>query len=120
MDEVDEPGQGVWVSLRQYPVPEVEDVSVGGLAGLDDGRSSGADDLGGCEQERRIEVALNCFTRADAVERGRYVYDDPQAGDERVLAFGAVPPVVYSETIGDLKAIAGLAAPAGAEENDEA
>jgi hypothetical protein len=30
-----------------------------------------------------------------------------------VLAFGEVPPVVYSETVGDLKAIAGIVGTTG-------
>lgn len=59
-----------------------------------------------------VTLGVARFSKADSVERGSYVYDDPKAGDERLLAFGAVPAVVYSETVGDLKAIAGIVADA--------
>ena len=39
---------------------------------------------------------------------GSYVYDNPSdESDDRLIAFGAVPPFVYSEVMGDLKRIAG-------------
>lgn len=63
-----------------------------------------------------VTLGIARFARADTVKRGSYVYDDPQAGDARVLPFGAVPPVVYSEVVGDLKAIAGLVASGEAED----
>ena len=64
----------------------------------------------GVDPMETITLGAARFVRADSVKRGSYTYDDPQAGDERVLAFGEVPPVVYSETVGDLKAIAGIVA----------
>lgn len=66
----------------------------------------------GVDPMETVTLGVACFTRAGSVQRGSYTYDDPQAGDERVLPFGAVPPVVYSEAVGDLKAIAGIAAAA--------
>lgn len=79
----------------------------------------------GIDPMETITLGVARFTRADSVKRGSYVYDDPQANDARVLAFGVVPPVVYSETVGDLKAIAGIGAAAGGEagadaDNDQA
>lgn len=48
------------------------------------------------------------FVRGGSVEFGSYVYDEP-TGDEdaRVLKFAEVPPIVFSEAMGDLERIAG-------------
>ena len=47
------------------------------------------------------------FVRGGSVEVGSYTYDDPQGDDDpRVLTFGQVPPIVFSEVMGDLKKIA--------------
>jgi Domain of unknown function (DUF4132) len=73
----------------------------------------------GVDPMETITLGVARFVRADSVKRGSYTYDDPQAGDARVLAFGEVPPVVYSETVGDLKAITGIVATA-TDEGDEA
>jgi hypothetical protein len=41
------------------------------------------------------------------VRTGSYVYDEPRGeGDPRLLTFGEVPPIVYSEAMGDLGRIA--------------
>lgn len=45
------------------------------------------------------------FVEPGTVKRGRYVSDDPAPDDPRVLPFGKIPPIVYSETISDLMAI---------------
>lgn len=45
------------------------------------------------------------FAKLSTVDRGSYTYDDPQPNDPRVISFGEVPPIVYSETIADLKAL---------------
>lgn len=47
------------------------------------------------------------FVKSGTVERGSYEMDAPQHDDPRVLTFGKVPPIVYSETVSDLKTIAG-------------
>jgi hypothetical protein len=60
---------------------------------------------GGWENWGRLEAAL--FVKAGAVERGSYVMDVPQQDDPRVLTFAEVSPIVYSETVADLKTIAG-------------
>lgn len=69
----------------------------------------------GIDPMETVTLGVARFTKADSVARGSYVYDDPKAGDERLLAFGAVPAVVYSEAVGDLKAITGVVADGGAE-----
>jgi hypothetical protein len=49
------------------------------------------------------------FVRGGSVKVGSYVYDTPgDESDERLIAFGDVPPVVFSEVMGDLARIAGL------------
>ena len=48
------------------------------------------------------------FVRAGTVKIGSYVYDTPSdEADSRLIAFGEVPPVVFSEVMGDLARIAG-------------
>jgi hypothetical protein len=42
------------------------------------------------------------------VKVGSYTYDEPgNAEDERVMALGEAPPIVFSEVMGNLKKIAG-------------
>jgi hypothetical protein len=51
------------------------------------------------------------FVRSESVKTGSYVYDEPTKDDDpRVLPFSHVPPIVFSEVMGDLKKIAGQAA----------
>lgn len=52
-----------------------------------------------------ISLGTARFCKAGTVERGSYIYDEPANDDPRILNFGQVPPVVYSETVSDLKAI---------------
>lgn len=59
----------------------------------------------GCDPMETITLGGAWFVKADSVERGSYTYDEPSPDDPRVLRFDQVPAVVYSETIGDLKAI---------------
>ena len=59
-------------------------------------------------QEAMDEVSLGeaYFTKTGEVTVGSYTYDEPaNADDKRVLNFGAVPAIVYSETLSDLEAI---------------
>lgn len=54
----------------------------------------------------RLECAL--FAKGETIKRGSYEYDEPNNQDDpRVLSFGKIPPVVYSEVISDLKTIIG-------------
>ncbi len=58
--------------------------------------------------EREIQLDELYFVRAGSVKIGSYTYDEPRdEKDDRVLAFGAVPAIVYSEVLGDLQRIAG-------------
>lgn len=59
----------------------------------------------GCDPMEEIELEAAYFATAGTVERGSYIYDEPAPDDPRVLRFDQVAPVVFSETIGDLKAI---------------
>lgn len=52
-----------------------------------------------------IELSAACFAKAGSIERGSYIYNEPAPDDPRVLRFDQIPAVVFSETIGDLKAI---------------
>lgn len=61
-----------------------------------------------------VKLGKARFVRAGTVRRGSYVFDEVETDEPRVLTFAAVPPVVWSETIGDLRAIAGLEDSAGA------
>jgi hypothetical protein len=60
----------------------------------------------GCDPMDPMTLGVAYFAKAGSVEVGSYTYDEPGSGDDpRVLSFGQVPPVVYSETISDLEAI---------------
>lgn len=72
----------------------------------------------GIGMDDSIQLGDLYFVKAGAVDVGSYVYDNPSdEKDPRLVAFGDVPPVIFSEALGDLKRIAGQA---GAEEADEA
>ncbi len=58
------------------------------------------------DDEAILGTAL--FVPAGSVQTGSYVYDEPQNDrDPRVLTFGNVPPIAYSETLTDLRTISG-------------
>jgi Domain of unknown function (DUF4132) len=60
--------------------------------------------------DQSVDLGEFYFVQEGSVSVGSYCYDNPSnAGDARLIAFGAVPPVVYSEVVGDLKRIAGQA-----------
>jgi hypothetical protein len=59
----------------------------------------------GIDPMETITLGVALFAKAGSIQRGSYVYDEPAPDDPRVLRFDQVPPVVYSETIADLKAI---------------
>lgn len=55
-----------------------------------------------------IKLGRFCFVKSGSVSVGSYVYDEPKdENDERLVCFGDVPPVVFSETMGALARIAG-------------
>lgn len=59
----------------------------------------------GCDPTEIIELGAAYFVRSNTVERGSYIYNEPSPDDPRVLRFDQVSAVVFSETLGDLKAI---------------
>ncbi|MGL4398629.1 MAG: DUF4132 domain-containing protein, partial [Luteolibacter sp.] len=59
----------------------------------------------GCDPMDIVELGAAYFVKAESVERGSYVYNEPGPDDPRVMRFDAVSAVVWSETISDLKAI---------------
>lgn len=61
--------------------------------------------------EESIELGDVFFVRAGSVQVGSYAYDEPNRPDDpRLMAFGEVPAVPFSETMGDLLKISGKAA----------
>ncbi|MFC7337499.1 DUF4132 domain-containing protein [Haloferula chungangensis] len=54
-----------------------------------------------------IKLGIALFAKPDANQKRAYLGVMPGVDDERVLRFGEVPAVVYSETVADLKAIMG-------------
>ncbi len=68
LHELGEPRELVGVGRRDHAVPEVEDVTARGPAGLDDGAGPGGHHVGRREDQRRVEVALH---RALADHRDR-------------------------------------------------
>jgi hypothetical protein len=62
----------------------------------------------GIDMYTSIKLECLCFVKTGSVKFASYVYDEPaDAKDERLIPFGQVPPIVYSETLGDLGKIAG-------------
>jgi hypothetical protein len=56
-----------------------------------------------------ITLGTACFVRSGTVQRGSYVYDALVDDDARRVPFGEVPPIVWSEALGDLRVILGEA-----------
>ncbi len=53
--------------------------------------------------EENAEIGNLYFVKNKSVKFGSYTYDDPSdENDARLLAFGDVPPIVYSEVMADL------------------
>ena len=56
----------------------------------------------------RITLQSFFFVRAGTVKIGSYVYDTPSdEADSRLIAFGEVPLIVFSEVMSDMARIAG-------------
>lgn len=59
------------------------------------------------------------FVKSGSVKIGGYEYDEPaNDADPRLVAFGAVPPIAFSEALGDLARIAGKETAAKVGEQD--
>ena len=62
----------------------------------------------GIGMDERIKRGRFCFVKSGSVSAGSYVYDEPNDDkDPRLLSFGDVPPIVFSEALGDLGRIVG-------------
>jgi len=64
----------------------------------------------GIDMYSEISLQTLMFVTAGSVQFGSYIYDEPSENqeDERVIAFGDTPAIVYSEVIADLNKIAGV------------
>jgi hypothetical protein len=61
----------------------------------------------GMDMYTEITLGNAYFVRSGSVKFGSYIYDEPNdEKDERILPFGEVPAIVYSESMGDLQRIA--------------
>ncbi len=71
----------------------------------------------GISMDESITLGTVCFVKAGSVIVGSYTYDEPcKEDDARLIAFGEVPAVPFSEVMGDLTKIAGKTADAPAAE----
>jgi len=62
----------------------------------------------GISMDETIQLGDLYFVEAGSVKVGSYTYDEPGKDDDpRLIAFGAVPAVPFSEVMGDLEKIAG-------------
>jgi Domain of unknown function (DUF4132)/HEAT repeats len=62
----------------------------------------------GIDMSSEIKLQNAFFVRSGTVKTGSYTYDEPRDdSDDRLLRFGDVPPIVYSEVLGDLPTFAG-------------
>ena len=74
----------------------------------------------GIGMDESIQLGDFYFVRGGAVRVGSYVYDNPSdESDDRLIAFGAVPPLVYSEVMGDLRRIAGQTVADGVDSGED-
>jgi hypothetical protein len=62
----------------------------------------------GIDMYSEIKLLDAFFVRGGSVRIGGYVYyEPPKEDDPRLLPFGQVPPIVFSEVMADLQKIAG-------------
>ena len=58
----------------------------------------------GIEMYDEIELEEAFFVPSGSVKTGSYLYDEPvDDSDDRLLSLGDIPPIVYSEVLGDLR-----------------
>lgn len=62
----------------------------------------------GISMDEQVTLQDLYFVKSNSVQIGSYVYDDPDPnkGDPRIIPFGNVPPIVFSEVMGDMRKIA--------------
>jgi len=62
----------------------------------------------GIDMNESITLGDVCFVKHGTVKVGSYTYDEPgNDNDPRLIALGQVPPIVFSEVMGDVQSIAG-------------
>ena len=64
----------------------------------------------GVSMDDEITLGELCFVKTGTTRVGSYTYDEPMTDkdkDTRIIPFGKVPPIVFSEIFGDMKKIAG-------------
>lgn len=62
----------------------------------------------GIDMYSDVTLRHGYFVKSGSVQTGSYVYDEPSdENDSRVISFGQVPPIVFSEVMGDLRRIVG-------------
>src|SRR5262249_48221277 len=62
----------------------------------------------GIDMYSNIKLGKVFFTKHGSVQIGSYTYDEPgDANDPRLISYGAVHPIAFSETMGDLAKISG-------------
>jgi hypothetical protein len=70
----------------------------------------------GADMYASVTLQHGYFVKSGSVKFGSYTYDEPSnENDERVLRLKDVPPIVYSESMGDLQQIAGTNAAAAGD-----
>jgi hypothetical protein len=63
----------------------------------------------GVDMYTDITLGKRFFVKHASVRTGSYVYDEPgDENDERLIAYGDVHPIAFSESMGDLGKIAGM------------
>ena len=63
----------------------------------------------GADFDARISLKDACFVTTGSVQVGSYIYDTPtSASDSRLIPFGSVPAVVFSEVVSDMRKIVGV------------
>ncbi len=73
----------------------------------------------GMDMESEVTLGKVFFVRHGSVAIGSYTYDEPgDEADPRLVAFGAVPVIAYSEAMGDLGKTSGKAGEAGGEASE--
>lgn len=62
----------------------------------------------GIDMYTNIKLGKVFFTKYGSVQIGSYIYDEPnKTGDPRLVSYGEVHPIAFSEAMGDLARIAG-------------
>ncbi len=87
-----------WIPMYWKPFPEA---GADAFLGLDNFYI-------GISMDEQVTLQNLCFVKSNSVQIGSYIYDDPDPdkADPRIILFGKVPPIVFSEVMGDMQKIA--------------